>query len=133
MQIAVAAKGQAQNIDCRSCHASGKSAADFSVVYANAMAHHPVDIRYPLGSNENPNFNQPDGQSADTTFFDKNGSGLPDGDEIQLFSVNGAATITCSSCHKEHGTKQLPAIKPVDSYLRVKLAGSELCSVCHAQ
>ena len=123
----------AQNVDCRTCHAPGKIAADFSAIYTNAGSHHRVDISYPPGSAANENFNQPNGQSADIMFFDLNGNGLPDSDEIQLFGANGAAKITCASCHKEHGTALLPANAHPDPNLRFQNTGSAMCSTCHSQ
>ncbi|MFZ5524874.1 MAG: hypothetical protein ACOY9D_12445 [Pseudomonadota bacterium] len=135
MLLAAAGSSFAQNIDCRSCHVPGSKsgAADFSKVYANVASHHPVDINYPLGLGAEQYFNQPDMQHDDVTFFDKNDNGQPDSDEIQLFSMNGAAQITCSTCHRNHGASRLPANAPRDAYLRVTIVGSKLCSTCHSQ
>jgi len=135
MLFATAGLGHAQNVDCRSCHASGSAAgvADFGAIYANVATHHPVGINYPIGLSASPNFKQPNGHSADALFFDSNGNGQPDSDEIQLFGTNSTATITCSSCHREHGTSPLPANAPRDTHLRVTIVGSKLCSTCHSQ
>jgi hypothetical protein len=135
MLLSVANGSYAQNVDCRSCHAPGltSGAADFSAIYTNVASHHPVGIVYPFGLSADPNFNQPNGQSGDVAFFDSNGNGQPDSDEIQLFGMNGTATITCSSCHREHGTSPLPANVPRDAHLRVTNIGSKLCSTCHSQ
>lgn len=119
--------------DCLSCHAPGMVAADFSAIYADPKSHHPVGVRYPLGTDASPNFKLPGGRGAGIMFFDSNGNGQPDSDEIRLFGTNGAAAITCASCHKEHGTTPLPANAPRDMYLRVTNAGSALCSTCHSQ
>ena len=133
MLLAASGSGHAQNVDCRSCHAPGSTsgAADFSAVYANVASHHPVDINYPLGLGAEPYFHQPDMQHDDVTFFDKNDNGLPDSDEIQLFGKNDTVKITCSTCHRDHGTTRLPANAPRDAYLRVTVEGSALCSNCH--
>ena len=135
MLLAAAGSGYAQNVDCRSCHAPGAASgvADFSAIYANVASHHPVGINYPVGLSADPNFHLPNGQSGDVTFFDRDGNGQPDSDEIQLFGMNSTATITCSSCHREHGTSPLPANAPRDAYLRVTIVGSALCSTCHSQ
>jgi hypothetical protein len=135
MLLAATGSGYAQNVDCRSCHAPGSTSgvADFSAIYANVATHHPVGINYPFGLSADPNFNQPNGQNADVTFFDRNGNGQPDSDEIQLFGMNGTTTITCSSCHREHSTSPLPANAPRDAHLRVTNIGSKLCSTCHSQ
>ncbi|MFZ2542157.1 MAG: hypothetical protein WAW75_10370 [Gallionella sp.] len=131
--LAIAGRGYAQNVDCRSCHGQGTATTDFSAIYTYTVAHHPVGIVYPSDSTASTNFNLPNGQIADVAFFDTNGNGLPDSDEIQLFGANGSATITCSSCHMEHGAVPILANAPTDAYLRVTLTGSALCSICHNQ
>ena len=133
MLPATTGPGYAQNIDCLACHAPGStaSAADFSSIYANLKAHHPVEINYPLGLNASPYFNQPTGHSSHITFFDSNGNGQPDSDEIQLFGSNGTATLTCASCHKQHGTSPLADRATNDAHLRVTMADSALCLICH--
>ena len=124
--------GYAQNVDCHSCHVSNGIARDFSHIYANPSSHHPVGTNYPVGLNTKPNFKQPNGQSVGVTFFDKNGNGQPDSNEILLFGANGAATVECASCHKEHGNTPSPASATFNYYLRVDNIGSALCIICHS-
>lgn len=123
----------AQNVDCRSCHAlnGAVGAKDFSQFYAESSSHHSVGTNYPVGLNIKPNFSQPNGQSAGITFFDRNGNGQPDNDEIQLFNEGGVATVECASCHKEHGNTPASADAPHDSYLRFDNADSGMCTTCH--
>ena len=123
--------GHARNVDCRSCHAPNGAAGarDFSHIYAIPSSHHPVGVKYPAGSK--PNYSLPNGQSAGVTFFDRNGNGQPDNNEIQLFRESGAATIECASCHMEHGKDPAPTSTTSNSYLRVDNAGSALCTTCH--
>ena len=130
-----AQKRYTQNIDCRSCHSSNKvaGARDFSQIYANAASHHSVGVKYPVGVKADPGFNLPNGQGADIAFFDRNGNGRPDRDEILLFGTTGAVTIECASCHKAHGNAPLPATAAVNHYLRVNNVGSALCITCHNQ
>lgn len=133
MLVTVSMRGYAQGADCRSCHTSNGAAGarDFSYIYATPSSHHPVGTEYPAGLNTKPNFKQPNGQSAVITFFDRNGNGQPDNDEIQMFSANGAATVECASCHMEHGKDTAPANAVSNFYLRVDNAGSALCTTCH--
>ena len=128
------AQGPAQNIDCRSCHTSGRAAGarDFSHIYANPSSHHPVGINYPAGLNTKPNFNQPNGRSTRVAFFDRNGNGQPDNDEILLFGAGGAVSVECSSCHMGHGNTPPPATATRNHYLRVDNTGSALCTTCHS-
>ena len=133
--LGVSSLGRAQNFDCLDCHDITGSAGvdDFSMIYAHTKPHHPVGIAYPSGPTANEDFKAPHGQSAGITFFDRNGNGQPDSNEVQLYDVNGEATIECATCHIEHGTTPLPADAPADVYLRVKNTGSALCSTCHSQ
>lgn len=134
-QKELAQKVSAQNIDCRTCHTSSGAAGakDFSSIYANPKSHHPVGIAYPLGSNAFPKFNLPNGQSADIAFFDRNGNGLPDIDEIQLFGTSVAVTVECASCHKEHESSPESDNASARLYLRIDNVGSALCITCHRQ
>jgi hypothetical protein len=123
----------AQSEGCRSCHAPNAAggARDLSPFYANPKSHHPVGVNYPASALDDSKFKLPNGRSADIVFFDRNGNGQPDSDEIQLFGAKDAVTVECASCHKEHGG--LPASGSVSSgfYLRVANVGSALCLTCH--
>ena len=126
--IAASTHSNAQVVDCRSCHApiGAPGAADFSGIYANPLLHHRVGIEYPAG---NQSFRMPNGLSVDGSFFDKNGDGLPDIDEIQLFDSTFMNMIECATCHMEHG--YAPPVPHPPSYLRFKNTGSSLCTTCH--
>jgi hypothetical protein len=138
-----------QSAVCRSCHAPNAAAGakDFSAIYDKPKSHHPVGVEYPRSirlienksgeskpgeSKSGTNFKQPNGQVAGVAFFDRNGNGLPDNDEVQLFGADGPVMVECASCHSEHG--RLPATGKVSAkgyYLRVDNAKSALCEVCH--
>ena len=135
-QNELAMKKAAQNVDCRSCHAPNgvAGAKDFSSIYANPASHHVVGVVYPLGSNAYPKFNTPNAQSRDIAFFDTNGNGRPDSDEIQLFGTSIAAMVECASCHREHGDSPASDYAlPNDLHLRIANVGSALCITCHRQ
>lgn len=131
-QTSFAQRGNTQSESCRSCHAPNGAAGakDFSSIYANPKSHHPVGVLYPIGSDANQKFKLPNRQTTDIAFFDRNGNGQPDSDEIQLFGTNGEVTVECASCHREHGGGMSA---PGDLYLRVDNAGSALCITCHLQ
>lgn len=133
MLLVAPARGHAQNVDCRSCHASNIAVGimDFSQIYAESSTHHSVGVEYPAGVNIKPNYNRPNGKSAGITFFDRNHNGQPDDDEIQLFGGGGIATVECSSCHREHGNTPAPADAIRNSYLRFDNADSGMCTTCH--
>lgn len=119
---------------CRFCHAPNGAAGakDFSALYADPKSHHPVGVAYPLAADGNPNFSLPNGSGTDIAFFDRNGNGQPDSDEIMLFGANGAVTVECASCHQEHGSSPVSGA-PSGFYLRVANVGSALCLTCHRQ
>ncbi|MGC2164730.1 MAG: hypothetical protein WA632_01805 [Gallionella sp.] len=121
----------ADNVDCRSCHGVTKSAGvvDLSAIYADPAKHHPVGIGFPA---MNESFRLPSAQLGEIGFFDRNGNGQPDPEEIQLFGQGTAALMSCSTCHVEHGTTHALQWK-LPMYLRVANTDSGLCSTCHVQ
>jgi cytochrome c553 len=136
LQSRSAQPGNAQSEVCRLCHTAGKAAGarDFASIYAKPASHHPVGVSYPLGPDAFPKFNPPNGQNSEVAFFDANGNGRPDTDEVQLFGTSIAVTVECASCHREHGDS--PGSEYVashETYLRVINFNSTLCITCHRQ
>jgi predicted CXXCH cytochrome family protein len=125
-------KGNVQSESCRSCHSpdAAAGAKDFTAIYTNPKSHHPVGVKYPIGSSKNEKFKLPNRQTTTIAFFDGNGNGQPNSDEIQLFGMNGEVTVECASCHKEHGGAMSA---PDGFYLRVDNTASALCTTCHRQ
>jgi len=123
-----------QSVDCRSCHSPGGAAGaeDFSSIYANSKSHHSVGVKYPLGLKAGSDFNPPNGQGVGVTFFDRNGNGQPDIDEVLLFGAKSESQVECSSCHRPHGDSQRSGNNSVGLYyLRVDNVNSALCVTCH--
>jgi len=130
----MAMQSLAQNVDCRTCHVQNGAAGakDFSAIYAKLKTHHPVGVRYPFEVKPDSNLKLPSGKSGNITFFDTNGNGLPDSDEIQLFGATGPVTVECSSCHIEHGISSAGPKASANSYLRIDNRTSALCTICHS-
>lgn len=148
-------RGYAENADCSFCHKLGGTpgARDLGQYYLNPTEaellnskfhfNHPIGKKYPTGFNASQEYNLPINRIAGITFFDKNGNGQPDGNEIQLFSEvdpvtgeiideYGDVTIECASCHIEHGND--PTIRISGStYLRIRNENSEMCLICHSK
>ena len=122
------------NVNCRSCHSPNgfPGAKDLSYIYDNPKSHHPVGVSYPIGSNAYPRFNMPNGQVDGVAFFDTNGNGRPDFDEVQLYGSSLRMTVECASCHRPH-EDSLESGMPHDPYLRIDNARSALCTTCHLQ
>lgn len=115
-------------VDCRLCHldpSPDSGAPDYFEYFAAPARQHPTGVAYPPG--QNPNYNPLTSLDGDIAFFDRNGNGIADLDEIQVFGI--AKTIECSSCHREHGNSPPPP-QP-NMYLRLSNAYDALCRVCH--
>lgn len=126
-------KGYAKNDDCLFCHASsgGSGKTDVSRYYVNNEAHHKVGVAYPLEAASGADFHIPSGMKDDILYFDHNANGQPDTEEIRVFITKGVATVTCSSCHREHERAPVIREEPDDDYLRGTNVSSEMCTTCH--
>ena len=119
----------AAGIDCRDCHAGNDpKARNYLDMYANPGAHHPVEVVYPPVGKQST-YELPTGQAGDIGFFDTNRNGIPDADEIQIFS----GRMECASCHDPvHGAEASSARPRANpGYLRKTNRGGEICVICH--
>ncbi|MEW5943490.1 MAG: hypothetical protein AB1710_06515 [Pseudomonadota bacterium] len=121
----------AADTDCRNCHLGNDPAGkarDYSYIYSAPEKHHAVGVDY-RASGPDAAFNPPTARRDNVSFFDTNGNGIPDADEIQLFD----AKIECASCHDPaHGVASPPSAAPRHpSYLRMPNDGSRMCMICH--
>ena len=118
----------AEYSDCRNCHFDvppDGATPDFSG-YFQLVGHHPVRIAYPARSD----YRQPGLSQGGIRFFDRNGNGKVDADEIQIFRIRGEWVIDCASCHVEHGLTATVADHPTD-YVRSAGGATHLCITCH--
>jgi hypothetical protein len=112
--------------DCTVCHLDplpDSAAQDYYEFFVDRKRQHVVAVDYPVSAG----YRQPTVIQSDLAFFDSNGNGFADPDEVQLFGVTDK--VECSSCHREHGDTSPPA-EP-NMYLRIANSNSELCGVCH--
>lgn len=127
-------------IDCRTCHLDplpDSGAPDYFEYFAEPRRQHPTGIAYPVF--QGSDYNGPTGLEGDIAFFDSNGNGIADADEIQLFGIT--RKVECSSCHREHGDSPQPVktkgnkrsgtSQTTNQYLRLSNAFDALCRVCH--
>ncbi|HEY0823830.1 MAG TPA: hypothetical protein VGD76_08590 [Ramlibacter sp.] len=113
-------------VDCAMCHldpAPDSGAKDFFEYFALPARQHPTGIAYPPP--QNPDYLRPTALVGDIIFFDRNGNGAVDLDEVQLFGLAG--TIECASCHREHGD----AAPPPEPNMYLRVSTQVLCAVCH--
>lgn len=88
------------------------------------QAHHPVGRPLP-GPDVEPGFNQPVERGAGLAFFDANGNGVPDDDEVRFYGPE--RRVECGSCHGEPPRGVIGSVL----FLRVANDGSRLCLICH--
>lgn len=128
----VVPSAQAADSDCRSCHvrpAPFSKAKDYSSIYTEPQGHHPIAVGIPAATAGE--YNRPNTVRDGISFYDANGNGTPDANEIQLF--NGM--VECASCHDhQHGDAVAPPGARFNPfYLRMTNEQSELCQTCHRQ
>ena len=126
-------RAAAADTDCRNCHLGSDPAGktrDYSYIYSAPKKHHAVGVDYRASGPETA-FNPPTARRDNVSFFDTNGNGIPDADEIQLFG----AKVECASCHDPaHGeASPQPAAPRHPVLLRMPNDGSRLCIICHRQ
>jgi mono/diheme cytochrome c family protein len=126
--------------ECLACHSPGAGpvgagATDFTafVIGTDLRNDHPVGVRFPAAG-PGVDFNAPGGVYANLRFFDANGNGRPDRNEIRVFDTGEGHEVECASCHDPHG---VPSAGPGSvfnrGFLRVSNAASALCLTCHAK
>ena len=121
-----------ESMGCRSCHGADAAggAGDFSAIYDSPESHHPVGVVYPVNG-EKPNFVLPNGKTRVISFFDRNGNGKPDNDEVRMFGPANEPTVECASCHMEHAGAHTMGNAHTKLYLRDENKSSTLCTTCH--
>jgi hypothetical protein len=112
--------------DCGMCHLDpppDSGAKDYFDYFVVPERRHPTGIDYPAAQNQD--FFRPTALAGDIAFFDRNGNGVADLDEVQLFGAGGK--VECASCHREHGD----APPPPQPHMYLRVASDLLCLVCH--
>ena len=117
---------------------------------------HPIGVKYPEEFGPDVDYNEPDVKIPKIAFFDNNGNGHADPDEIRLYDSGDGYEVECGSCHDPHGIKVGTASSNelIPSFLRVGAFnadveraaglsnsraqvsannGSSLCLTCHVK
>lgn len=128
-------------VGCMGCHSPGAllgaGATDFTVfnLGTDLRNDHPVGIKYPA-TGPGVDFNPPTATVNTVRFFDTNGNGRPDKNEIRLYATSGEYQVECASCHDPHGVGPGPGGNgsPFNkTFLRLSNAGSAVCLTCHVK
>ena len=94
---------------------------------------HPVGIRFPAAG-PGVDFNQPTKTSGNIAFFDTDGNGRADPNNIRLYDSGNGYSVECASCHDPHGVPS-GGVGSVNypTFLRVSNTGSGVCLTCHVK
>ena len=121
--------------ECMSCHSTtGPTAAtNFAsfLIGTDLRNDHPIGVRFPTS---NTDFNPTTGATALNTFFDKDGDGHMDKEDIRLYKTGSDFRVECASCHDPHGVPSNGAGTAFNkTFLRKTNDGSGVCLTCHAK
>lgn len=125
---------------CLECHSSfaglvGTGASDFIVfaIGTELFNDHPVGVPYRDPSiYPSVDYRAADKISKNMRFFDTDGDGRPDPDEIRFYDSGNGFRVECASCHDPHGVPAKgggPLFNK--TFMRVANDGSKLCLTCH--
>ncbi len=119
--------------DCLMCHNSTNVfAPDFTVFMlgTDLTDDHPVGVSYP--DTAIYDFNEPSTTRGNLRFFDTNGNGRADNNELRLYNSGDGFEVECASCHNPHGTPVSGGTGGalIPSFMRVERQ-STLCLTCH--
>ena len=124
--------------NCLLCHnisGSEPSIPTWGVAYigTDLTNDHPVGIRFPP-SGPGTDFNAPSKSQGAISFFDTDGNGHADSNNVRLYDSGAGFRVECASCHDPHGVPSNGAgSKNNPTFLRVANTGSKLCLTCHVK
>lgn len=130
--------------ECMLCHSPATGgpldflkagATDFSafLIGTDLRNDHPVGVSYPTAG-PGTDFRAPSATFNNVRFFDTNGNGRPDKNEIRLYDTGEGFEVECASCHDPHGVPSAGASSPFNaSFLRVSNSASAVCLTCHVK
>ncbi|HJV26148.1 MAG TPA: cytochrome c3 family protein [Aromatoleum sp.] len=121
--------------ECLACHSSGAgalgaTATDFTVfaIGTDLTNDHPVGVQFPTGAD----WNSTAVTKGKIKFFDLNGNGRPDKNELRFYDSGQGFEVECASCHDPHGVQGAGATF-LPTFLRVTPEGSAICLTCHVK
>jgi mono/diheme cytochrome c family protein len=136
---------------CLSCHNPGGGSgpggtglagdpADFTVflIGRDLRNDHPIGVTYPASTGGSTGWNTPGGtkivSGLTNKYFDENGNGRMDKEDIRLYDTGNGASVECASCHDPHGVPSGASGSVFfPTFLRKTIDGSGVCLTCHAK
>lgn len=126
--------------ECMVCHTAAGGVAlgatDFTafVIGTDLRNDHPVGVRFPPTAGPGTDFNDPSRKEARLAWFDTDGNGRADKNEIRLYNTGDGYEVECASCHDPHGVPSAgPGTVFNATFLRLNNVGSAVCVTCHAK
>lgn len=84
---------------------------------------HPIGVRYPTQFGTDSGYREPDVMKARIAFFDRDGDGHADPEDIRMYDTGDGYEVECGSCHDPHGVKLNDTSNSlIPSFLRVGLS-----------
>ena len=141
-QSLLGGSAQGSERSCLSCHSpfagtQGLGATDFTAVAlgTDLSNDHPVGVPY-----RDPyvypgvDYRAADATSKNMRFFDTNGNGRADPDEVRFYDTGTGYKVECASCHDPHGVPSRGKTGLFNrTFLRVTNDRSQLCLTCHVK
>lgn len=97
------------NVDgtCAFCHDKVQGSVDAYSAFmlgTDLRNDHPVGVQFPDTFGPGIDFNEPDVKIPNRmAYFDGNGNGHADSDEVRLYDTGDGYEVECASCHDPHG------------------------------
>lgn len=125
---------------CMACHSPGQvsAAVDFTpaLVGTDLTNDHPVGINFPAAVGPGTDWKAPitttNAAMVEWKFFDDDGDGYLDKNEIRMYTSAASAKVECASCHDPHGVPSGGAGSVFNAtFLRKSNTNSGVCMTCH--
>lgn len=126
--------GGTPSLDFENFVIGGSFAEDGSLVAGTIVDlrdDHPVGVLYPTTFGPSVDFHEPSASTPELSFFDLDGDGSADKNEIRLYNSGEGYEVECASCHDPHGVPDTTGSEFIPSFLRVNNTASTLCQSCH--
>jgi len=128
------------------CHDASSRGGDFRVfvIGTDLRDDHVIGITFPTTFGPGIDYNEPEVSIPNKwAFFDNNGNGFAEKNEVRLYDSGAGPAVECASCHDPHGIPSNgPGTEFIPSFLRISnntpnsdgIGGpSGLCLTCHAK
>jgi hypothetical protein len=131
-------------VQCMACHNAVPGgigdgvATDFTafLIGTDLRDDHPIGVTFPAASGPGTDWKTPTGSRTvgpwTTRFYDENGNGRMDKEDIRLYDTGGGPKVECASCHDPHGVPGGGGTFN-RTFLRKTNEQSGVCLTCHAK